>query len=123
MAGDSAAGPGVRFKEDKLMTSRWPTASACRLDQASKQLLSFPNLLPQGGPQLNCVFRERPMLQRIAIAARGARAFGATMHAAAFLARDGWRPTALALPRFGSASRAIEHRAPVARMRTRHQRR
>jgi hypothetical protein len=84
--------------------------------QCFKQLPSFSNLLSQGSPQLDRLFRKRSMLQGIAVAARRAGAFGATMHAAAPLAGDGWRPTAPALAGFGSASRAMEHRAPVARM-------
>src|SRR5258705_5672844 len=77
-------------------------------------------LLPYQGPDLpvlvHCFCRIEPMLERVLISLRCARSRRAAMHPTASLALHRWRSAWLTRASLGTAARAGQHWAGIARV-------
>ena len=67
-----------------------------------------------------CLTRIFAVFERILVADRRARSFSSAMHAAAFLAADGWSLAKRALARRRAAAWALSHGPYIAWMRPGH---
>jgi hypothetical protein len=104
----------------KCSLARMHTGPKALATEIFQQFPCFANLVAQHGAPLKRFLREAAVLDGIAVALRGTGPFCPSMHAAAFLSRDGRCPAASPFARFRPAPRAIEHRPPIAGVRTGH---